>query len=127
MATWKDITESVMVDYNDGKWHGWNGGECPVHPETIVEGIYFDPEKKCVDHRSPVGDRAICFDWTRDGCLELIAFRVIKEHKEPREFWTYFDKDIQRWCFSDNKMTATHRNLVSGVTGDVIHLREVLP
>ena len=23
-------------NYNDGRWHGWNGGECPVHPETVV-------------------------------------------------------------------------------------------
>ncbi len=21
-----------MTDYNDGKWHGWNGGECRVTP-----------------------------------------------------------------------------------------------
>lgn len=26
----------MTVDYNDGKIHGWNGGECPVHPETVV-------------------------------------------------------------------------------------------
>ena len=25
-----------MTNYNDGRWHGWNGGECPVHPETVV-------------------------------------------------------------------------------------------
>lgn len=25
-----------MTDYNDGKIHGWNGGDCPVHPETEV-------------------------------------------------------------------------------------------
>ena len=24
-----------MVDYNDGNWHGWDGGECPVHPESV--------------------------------------------------------------------------------------------
>ena len=30
-----------MTSYNDGKWHGWNGGECPVHPETEVEFVGF--------------------------------------------------------------------------------------
>ena len=24
------------VDYNDGNWHGWNGGECPVHPDSEI-------------------------------------------------------------------------------------------
>lgn len=105
-----------MTNYNDGKWHGWNGGECPVHPETIV----------IAQHGSRETLAAKYFNWKPEGDFDIIAFRVIKEHKEPREFWAYFDKDIQRWCFSDNKMTATHRHLVSGMTGDVMHLREVL-
>ena len=29
-----------MTDYNDGKWHGWNGGECPVHPESELK-VWF--------------------------------------------------------------------------------------
>ncbi len=28
-----------MTNYNDGKWHGWNGGECPVHPDSEVEVV----------------------------------------------------------------------------------------
>ena len=28
-----------MTGYNDGKWHGWNGGECPVHPKSRVQGL----------------------------------------------------------------------------------------
>jgi hypothetical protein len=23
--------------YIEGKWYGWNGGECPVHPEAVVD------------------------------------------------------------------------------------------
>ncbi len=26
-----------MTDWNNGQIHGWNGGDCPVHPETVVE------------------------------------------------------------------------------------------
>lgn len=84
-----------MTNYNDGKWHGWNGGECPVHPCSMVEGMYLrdgDPAPE-----SPITDDAYDFDWCYDGKNRLIAFRVIKEHKEPREFWTYFDKEIMRW------------------------------
>lgn len=31
-----------MSDYYDGCWHGWNGGECPVHPETIIDVCLYD-------------------------------------------------------------------------------------
>ncbi len=31
-----------MTDYNDGKWHGWNGGECPVDPESIIDVHYIN-------------------------------------------------------------------------------------
>ena len=64
-----------MTDYNDGKWHGWNGGECPVHPKSDVriwdcasgQDIYLPAE---------------AVHWTFRG-----AFRVVKEYREPREWW----------------------------------------
>ena len=28
-----------MDDSTAGPWIGWNGGECPVHPETIVDFV----------------------------------------------------------------------------------------
>ena len=36
IGPWVDDT---APEYNNGKWHGWNGGECPVHPKTVVLGI----------------------------------------------------------------------------------------
>jgi len=63
-------------DYNNGLWHGWNGGECPVHPETVIQGL----------EGHGVG-------WTeayaKDNHWESFrgAFRVTKEHKEPQEYW----------------------------------------
>jgi hypothetical protein len=27
----------VAADYNDGNWHDWRGGECPVHPKSEVK------------------------------------------------------------------------------------------
>lgn len=71
------------VNYNDGKWHGWNGGECPVHPETIVE----------VSHKTSgfvSGEEAEQFYWDGDKCM-IVAFRVIKEHKDPRDVWIGID------------------------------------
>lgn len=70
-----------MTNYNDGKWHGWNGGECPVHPKTVVEVVYLfagEPFKETYE--------ASVWDWTAT-VDPVINFRVIKEHKVPREFW----------------------------------------
>lgn len=77
-----------MTDYNDGKWHGWNGGECPVHPETIVEYVTINGHN---DNRAACG---LVFD--RDNLSAIIAFRVIKEHREPREFWIRAGVDYPR-------------------------------
>ena len=85
MAEPRQDKEKEMTKYNDGNWHGWNGGECPVHPDTIVE--------------------ALSYDWNRPNFIELpakdlgwhdddrpiIAFRVVKEHREARELWVWED------------------------------------
>ena len=71
-----------MTDYNDGKWHGWNGGECPVHQASLVDivtegGIAF-PES----YAGSIGG------WERGHPNPIVAFRVIKPYTEPREWWT---------------------------------------
>lgn len=63
----------MAVNYNDGKWHGWNGGECPVHPKTVVD---------VTDGTMTKGHMSRIVAWDR-----IIAFRVTKEYQEPREFW----------------------------------------
>ena len=66
-----------MTNYNDGKWHGFNGTSCPVHRKTIVN----------IAGRSGVVEnvRAGLLYW--DVKDFIIAFRVVKEHREPREWW----------------------------------------
>lgn len=67
-----------MTDYNDGNWHGWNGGECPVHPRTIVE----------ISTRMGAQEAATASAWTwHMSANPIIAFRVVKQHREPRELW----------------------------------------
>ena len=68
-----------MTNYNDGKWHGWNGGECPLHPETQGEFVFSDGS---ILRTKTAGE----WEWD-DVFLPIIAFRVTKEYKEPREFW----------------------------------------
>ena len=67
----------MSVNYNDDLWHGWNGGECPVHGRSRVNWVSSD------------GHRGESFATNLDWMLgtNLVAFRVIKEHKEPREVW----------------------------------------
>lgn len=79
----------MEVNYNDGKWHGWNGGECPVHPQSVVE-VQWNNERD-TRKANDYGDL-----WhNSDGDEHFAAFRVVKEYKDPREFWvsrmTQFD------------------------------------
>jgi hypothetical protein len=65
-----------MVDYNDGNWWGWNGGECPesVHPSSWVQVVEQHGADETVAKN--IGWRGL-----------FGAFRVTKVHREPREFW----------------------------------------
>lgn len=72
-----------MTDYNDGKWHGWAGGECPVYSESVVEVMFSDGDQST---------EGLACDWTWiDTEYPIVAFRVIKEHKEPRECLVNFE------------------------------------
>lgn len=64
-----------MTNYNDGKWHGWNGGKCPVNPESVVDVTYAYGEQS-------TGDYAKYIMWD-----EPLLFRVVKAAKESRTFW----------------------------------------
>ena len=57
-----------MTDYNDGKWHGWNGGECPVHPGSVVSVVFENgTQDEC-------GATAINWNMSR---YRPCAFRVV--------------------------------------------------
>ena len=73
----------MMTNYNDGKWHGWNGGECPVHSQTVVDYVWFDEgdeDELCGTTKGRAAYDAVAWG-------QVVKFRVVKEHKEPREFW----------------------------------------
>jgi len=97
-------------DYNNGLWHGWNGGECPVHPESIIEIVSSSGNLIKMVARCGAWDHTI---------MQLIAFRVTKEHNEPKEFWLCYRllADVAEVRYSlphDNEDYLT-----------VIHVREV--
>ena len=84
-------------------WYGWNGGECPVHPETVIDGT----------ERGIFWEKAIAveLDWPSFRG----AFRIIKLHVEPREFWIF-----------GRRVFDTAREAKQAFPGvDPIHVREV--
>lgn len=66
-----------------GPWIGWNGGQRPVHPKTVVEAVTLSGSRD-------VG-AAERWVWKHSQAIhdprELITYRVIREHREPREVW----------------------------------------
>ncbi len=127
-----------MTNYNDGKWHGWNGGDCPVHPESVVETRHlFDGPIGDSEFQSWATGISAPAGWFKAGCWHhsdsdgsnpdssnpIIAFRVVKEHKSAREFWlgcsdgyrhVYDTKDAAQ-TFADHNKKA-----------EIIYVREVL-
>lgn len=98
-----------MTDYNNGDWWGWNGGECPLHPETKGEFVFADG---CICSRKPAGE----WQWD-DKELPLIAFRVTEEYKEPREWFVYINQ---------HGIPFIDRNKGESGSGEYILVREVL-
>lgn len=115
-----------MTDYNDGNWHEWNGGECPVHPKSEIEG-YWQVEdaypnkvsKYAVYNAGRAG--GLNFKW--DGQTRLHLFRVTKPYIEPREFWI----NEYPGCFGtpySSKAEADEGG--GGIRIRCIHVREVI-
>lgn len=88
--------------YTEGQWYGWNGGECPVHTETVVD-IVAGTEKYPVNlfESRFAGD----FVWSRDDAGPIIAFRVVKHHVEPRVLWVN-EYDNDDWYVHHTKEDA---------------------
>jgi hypothetical protein len=102
--------DTPQPDYNDGKWHGWNGGECPVHPKDMVSIETRDCD---VDTEIEAGE--VDWDHARRGSLgstyDVINFRVTekhKEHKEPREVYLAQLSDDSVWL----EVLPEHENAV---------------
>lgn len=103
-----------MTDYNDEKWHGWNGGECPVHPMSLVEAVWHDPHNAAAGMTGPrpAGDQEVgpSLAWAH-----VVKFRVVKQHREPREWWLGGNE------FFRSKLEAENNGWIN-----TVHVREVL-
>lgn len=73
-----------MTDYNDGEWHGWSGGECPVHEKAVIDVVY------------PNGNAYKECNAGTAGWYGPMLFRVVTPYVEPAhklEFWVNVYED----------------------------------
>ena len=69
-----------MTEYVTGQIYGWNGGECPVHPETKVE-LWFRGGVWTRD------DAGVC-SWKHcNSTGDIVCFQVITPYDEPKVIW----------------------------------------
>jgi hypothetical protein len=107
----------------ENHWYGWNGGECPVHPDTRVE--------VCFQHGSGPEMLADQWEWAHDGTAteDIIAFRIIKLYREPRkarEWWLTVCEEDGWSAFYESKRLAEEHAVDSGPDTEIVHVREVL-
>lgn len=100
-----------MTEYKENIWYGWNGGECPVHPETVVEVVTDQG-------LNPVQAHARGWIWD-SMCSPIRAFRVVREYKEPREFWITSNHYEFAKVWDENPSGKE-------VFSECIHVREVI-
>jgi len=103
-----------VTDYNDRCWHGWAKREKPpLHDLTRIERVYINGAGQIMDDSKSGSSASVgstCWDNDLYPSSVILAFRIIKEHKEPREFWV-----VDGFAYDDPQ------------TGyGCIHVREVL-
>ena len=106
----------MTVDYNDGKFHGWNGGECPVHPKTVVEFW------TCKGYRAARNSGDLIWDHINKDYI--IAFRVSKVHREPKTIWVNESEGIIYGAYLSEE--AARRTTYPNTTRVAVKYQEVI-
>jgi len=70
------------MKYEVGKWYPWTGVVRPVHRKTLVTCKFVDGEESLPEEAG----RSV-FIWSGE---DIVAFKVVEEYKEPREFWILY-------------------------------------
>lgn len=112
-----------MIDYNDGKWHGWDSAEVPpIHPKAKIEWVLqSELERGCICDAYPqeVG-KFLDF-------AEIVAFRVVTpyvEPKKPLEAWVLYFGDDPATVYTEP--SAPTAKLAQYPRARVVHMREVI-
>lgn len=67
-----EAVEPAKEAYEEGKWYGWNGGECPVDGDTVVDIYWGHQEEVSFDPN----ERADSWDWYSKAD-PIIVFRIV--------------------------------------------------
>ena len=114
-----------MTDYNDGKWHGWNGGECPVHPKSRVQWMRYTGMGMGRSYQGETPGQVVDWNDTPNSEKRIDAFRVTKPYREPREWWlTICGGYTHAHATMSDAETYVRCNSKSDVA--VVHVREVM-
>lgn len=105
------------MEYETGKWYGWNGGECPVHPQTVVDAVWRYADGSIKERQQ----LELAGNWTWDGNPHgtIIAFRVITPYvkpKKPREFWAAHVSGRWRITCQEPRKPHGYRRFVESIT-----------
>ena len=107
-----------MRECMENVWYGWNGGECPVHPNSVVEAVWT----ACGGAVRSEQREARNFAWGVNAS-KIIAFRVVKEYREPREWWLAKSVTYTH-AYEDLEGAQRYERYNNDV--EIIHVREVV-
>ena len=87
----------MPTEYETGVWYDWNGGECPVHPETVVETRHLKSGSinnseifSWVETATEWAGWFSCECWAGvddDENNPIVAFRIVEPYVPPLEVW----------------------------------------
>jgi hypothetical protein len=88
-----------MTEYVTGQNYGWNGGECPVHPDTKVK-IWTRAVLVCSGVDTDAG---LCaWEHKQDG-MDIVCFQVITAYAEPKTIWVNEDESGEGTAYTSEK------------------------
>jgi hypothetical protein len=86
-----------MTDYRDGKWHGWNGGGCPVNPDDVIVATFERSETFYGEAKT------LKWDYEDNAMYHIpVAFRVVK--RAPLVLWINEYPDGILGCHSSKEI-----------------------
>lgn len=114
--------ELVKEDYNLNQMYPWNGGECPIHPETEVK--YW----MRLGNREGYTGTAKNLRWNNSRyCFtnDIVAFKITKEYVEPKPIEGYVNVHCDGSTSFFKDKGSAERYASSRDIRVAVHLKEV--
>jgi hypothetical protein len=96
------------MKYNTGEWYPFDKKRVPVNKKSVVQVL---------TRYGGTSEEMIASNVYWGSTSEVIAFKIIKEHKEPREFWLVRNADSVRYNVINQKPNFGWK--------EIIHVKEV--